>query len=362
MEKSKGLILLVDDNPDNLQIAWSILDNAGYDVAILRGGASVCEFAETESVTLILLDVMMPDIDGFEVCRRLKSNLKTNHIPVIFQTGLTAHEDILRGFEAGAVDYVTKPYQKKELLKRVETHVNLRNAMVQLEQKNEEMTHHFYTISHDLKNPLLTISSFLEEMDTDYKNGDLEQVKNDRRFMNKAIQRMKDLLDGLLLVAKAGDRKLELQNLTLEDVAQEVILLLGGRIKEHEVVVHISSEFIPIRGDRSKLIQVLQNLVDNAIKYRNPEQKLVIEIGARKQGNSQTYFVKDNGKGIDPTQANKVFEIFQQTNRDSEGVGLGLFLVKRIIDVHQGRIWVESEGINKGCTFCFTLGVMEDLR
>jgi len=359
MSKPDNLILIVDDNPQNVQIAWAILDEAGYEIAILNCGEKVCEFAETEPVSLILLDVMMPDIDGFEVCRRLKSNPKTKDIPVIFQTALTSQEEIVRGFDAGAVDYVVKPYQSQEFRKRVETHIKLRNATLLLAEKNEELTHYVYTISHDLRSPLLTISAYMSEMKEAFLQGDLEQVLGDQRFMDKALHRMQTLLDGLILVAKAGDAKLKMESFTLNELAEEVAMLVAGRSKEHHVVILLPTTTVPMRGDRSKLIQVLQNLIENAIKYRGSQPNPSIEIGVSERGKCVIYFVRDNGQGIESDLLLKVFDIFQQSELASDGAGLGLSLAKRIIEAHKGRIWVESAGKGQGSTFFFTLGTQD---
>jgi two-component system, sensor histidine kinase and response regulator len=356
MTYSRNLILVVDDNPTNLQIAWAILDEAGYEVAFLNCGKNVCDFAATEPVSLILLDIMMPDLNGFEVCRQLKSNPKTKNIPVIFQTALTSQEDIVRGFEAGAVDYVVKPYHPPEFRKRIETHLQLRNTTELLAEKNAELTHYIHTISHDLRSPLLTISAYIEEMKLDFLQGNQEQVLQDQFFVDKAINRMQNLLDGLLQVAKAGDTNLKLESLTLNELATEVSGLVAGRIKEHPVNIQIPSAIIPIYGDRSKLIQVLQNLVENAIKYKGTQSQPSIEIGAVIQGKSPVYFVKDNGKGIEAELLPKIFDVFQQSDASAGGAGLGLSLVKRIIEAHKGRIWVESPGLGQGSVFYFTIG------
>ena len=360
MAKARPLVLIVDDNPKNLQVLGSVLDAEGYELAFMGDGTGVCEFVCNHPVAVILLDVMMPGLDGFETCRLLKADARTREVPVIFLTAMSDQAEILRGFEAGAVDYVTKPFNAHELRMRVRTHVDLRLAHERLMRKNREMTHLFHSVSHDLRSPLMTIHGFSEEIKSDLEQDDAPAILQSVSYIQASAARIKAMLDSMLEVAKAGDSRLEFASLDLAELVAEVSILLGDMLKKHGVHLVAPASPTPLVADHGRMVQLLQNLVENAVKYMGEQPKPVVEIGCDTAGNQPVYFVRDNGSGIDAGLLELIFDAFRRgKGHVQEGSGIGLSLVQRIVEAHKGQVWAESGGPGRGATFRFTLGAGE---
>jgi PAS domain S-box-containing protein len=225
----------------------------------------------------------------------------------------------------------------------------------QLEAKNAELERFTYTVSHDLKSPLVTITGFLGYLERDALAGETARVKSTVLRITNAAHRMQTLLNDLLELSRIGRLMNPPENVPFKEIVQEAVERVRGRLDQVDAVLEIQSDLPTVRGDRVRLIEVLQNLLDNAAKYSNAEARPRIEIGARVALEKPTvFFVQDNGIGIAPEYHENIFGLFNQLDPKAEGTGIGLTLVKRIIEVHGGRIWVESE-LGQGATFCFTL-------
>ncbi len=232
-----------------------------------------------------------------------------------------------------------------------------REALIgRLEDKNTELERFTYTVSHDLKSPLITISAFASMLGKNLAAGKTKNLDSDLRRIQDAAGSMRGLLEGLLELSRAGKAVDATARVDMGEVAREAVSLCAGRIEDKDVHVEIQSELPTVTGDRLRLLQVLQNLVDNAIKFTGEQARPRIEIGAEVIAGETVYFVKDNGAGIEPRHLENVFGLFEQLAPEAEGTGIGLALVQRIVDAHGGRIWVESEGLGHGTTFRFTLG------
>jgi GAF domain-containing protein len=227
--------------------------------------------------------------------------------------------------------------------------------MAELEARHAEMERFTYTVSHDLKSPLITIRGFLGLLEQDVLGGDLERMKTDMHYIQGATATMQHLLDELLELAQIGHVANPLTEVPLSELAREAVTLVGGQLVARGVQVHIRPHLPVVRGDRPRLLAVLQNLVDNAIKFMGTQPAPRIEIGARQEREQTICYVQDNGVGIEPQYHEKVFGLFERLEVSSGGTGMGLALVKRILEVHGGRIWVESAGQGHGSTFCFIL-------
>ena len=227
--------------------------------------------------------------------------------------------------------------------------------IAELEAKNAELERFTYTVSHDLTSPLITIRGFLGFLEQDVMSRNVEQMKQDLTHISNAAEKMGRLLNELLELSRIGRAMNPPQEMALGELAREAVDLVAGRLSARGVEVEIAPDLPMVYGDRTRLRQMLQNLLDNAVKYMGDQPHPRVEIGMRYDGAERAFYVRDNGLGIDPRYHQKVFGLFEKLEQKSEGTGVGLAIVKRIVEVHGGRIWVESEGAGKGSAFCFTL-------
>jgi signal transduction histidine kinase len=226
----------------------------------------------------------------------------------------------------------------------------------ELQDKNGEMERFAYTVTHDLKSPLVTVKTFLNYLIQDIKNqAAFEQIDKDVKYIRDAADRMSLLLNELLKMSRIGYQS----NLPVEtdfrSVAQEAINAVAGRIAENGVQMRIADENISLFGDHSRLLELWQNLVENAVKYMGKQLSPTVEIGLKRHGRESVFFVRDNGIGIDQQFHERIFGVFEKLNADTDGTGLGLAVAKRIVEIYHGSIWVESPGVGFGATFKFTL-------
>jgi len=228
-------------------------------------------------------------------------------------------------------------------------------AEEELRETNEELTRFTYTVSHDLKSPLVTIKTFLSYVEQDIKSSDAERVAKDMGFIRNAADKMSLMLDELLALSRVGRRMNPSVETPLSEVVKEALDLVAGQITSRGVKIKVTDEPVILFGDRPRLVEVFQNLVDNAVKFMGDQLEPLIEIGVEDQGTGIKLFVRDNGMGIEPRYQPKLFGLFEKLDPASKGTGIGLSLVRRIVEVHGGKIWLESEGLGKGTTFRFTL-------
>jgi signal transduction histidine kinase len=225
----------------------------------------------------------------------------------------------------------------------------------QLETSNAELERFTYTVSHDLRNPLVTIKGFLGMLEKDLRENRPDRIQDDFRRIAGAADKMDVLLSELLELSRIGRIVNPPEEVDLSALTQEALETLDARLRSSRVTMSISPELPCVYGDRIRLREVLENLIDNAAKYMGSQPNPIIEIGMRSQGESPIFFVKDNGMGIEASYHDRIFSLFEKLNPTLEGSGIGLALVKRIVEMHGGQIWVESEGLGKGSTFCFTI-------
>jgi signal transduction histidine kinase len=210
-------------------------------------------------------------------------------------------------------------------------------------------------VSHDLESPLITIAGFVGFLQEDALAGNLEQVRRDVSHINDAVSKMQRLLSELLELSRIGRMMNPSEEVSFSHIVHEAIELVRGRIEMRGVQVEIAPDLPTVYGDRARLVEVVQNLVDNACKFMGEQPHPRVEIGARQDEAGPVFYVRDNGIGIEPPFQDKVFGLFEKLDPTSDGTGIGLALVKRIVETHGGKIWVESPGQDGGTTFYFTL-------
>jgi|GEM_PF-1149200 len=254
-------------------------------------------------------------------------------------------------------DFTGAVFGSRDISARKQIEVERENLIRELEDKNAELERFSYTVSHDLKSPLITIRGFLGFLEKDAASGNLDRLRADIARIAEATTRMQRLLDELLELSRIGRMSNPPEEVPFGLIAREAVELVYGRITTRGVQVEIADDLPPVSGDRVRLVEAVQNLVDNAVKFMGdqPEPRIKIGVLGTERAGMPIFFVEDNGVGIEPEYHERVFGLFNKLDAKSEGTGVGLALVKRIIDLHGGYIWLESDGAGHGSTFFFTL-------
>jgi two-component system sensor kinase FixL len=248
----------------------------------------------------------------------------------------------------------------RDVTERKQKEVERERLISELEARNTEMEQFTYTVSHDLKSPLVTINGFLGAVERDLANGDLSRAGVDLARIRSAASKMARLLDGLVNLSRVGHVVNTPQRMALRDIVSEAVELVAGAAQARGVAISVAADLPSIDGDRMRLVQVVQNLLENAIKYLGEQPAPQIEVGAEADSDAVSCWVRDNGIGIEPAYAERVFGLFEKLNPCSEGAGVGLALVRRIVEYHGGKVWVESDG-KQGSRFVFRVPVSQAL-
>jgi signal transduction histidine kinase len=360
-------ILIVDDNPKNIQVVGSLLTQEGYPTAFALNGRQAVEMARSNRFDLILLDVMMPETDGFEVCNQLKNLEETREIPVIFLTAKTDTDSIVQGFDVGGYDYVTKPFISRELLARVRSRLHIKSLndelkkryeeIRQLENMRETLTH---MIVHDLKNPLNGIFGYASLLQTDETlSSDPKSSEYAGAIMNSA-QTMLDMIMAILDVSRleTGEMQLTLEDTDIRAVLRDVVDGIKPMLRQSslKLKVNLPPDIPPLRTDREILRRIIVNIIGNAIHFAPPESD--ITFSAAVEGKHIRLTISDQGPGIPEKYQEQIFDKFKQINtrgsREKYSTGLGLTFCKMAVEALGGKIGVESQP-GKGSSFWFVL-------
>jgi len=224
-----------------------------------------------------------------------------------------------------------------------------------LQSKSQEMEDFVYSVSHDLKSPLVTIKSFLRMLQQDLQEQQQEQIDEDLRYITGAADRMDNLLAGLLQLSRIGRIDAPPQTFSVATLIEETLVSLSGHLREKQINVRVADIPYRLHGDPVRIGQIWQNLIENAGKYLGDQPQPQIDIGVEEKNGVPTFFVRDNGIGIDSQHAQRIFALFAQLDPTNPGCGIGLPMVKKIVELYQGKVWFASEGKDKGCCFYFTL-------
>ncbi len=231
----------------------------------------------------------------------------------------------------------------------------------ELERKNAELERFVYTVSHELKSPLVTIEGFVGHLRSDLQQGARERVDGDIEHITHAVKRMQQLLEGISTLARLGRIVEEFTPLEMGALVEDARALVSGQAKAASIEIAVVGGPLPdAYGDRVRVLEVLQNLLENAIKFSRDAAARRVEISGARAGDTVELRVRDFGRGVEPDYQARIFQLFEQLDRSSEGSGIGLAIAKRVVEMHGGRIWCESPGSGAGCSFCFTLPARSD--
>ncbi len=404
-------ILVVEDSPVQAKKIKYLLEESGLDVVVCQNGKLALEAITEEIPLLIISDIVMPEMDGYEFCSILKNDINFKDIPVILLTSLHDPLDIIKGLQSGADNFITKPYEEKYLLSRIqylianrsiqhsggsemvieiifrgqkyainsekkqildlllsvyETAIQKNNELIQAQaqlqalnenliSKNKELEAFARTVSHDLRSPLANVSGIIDLMVQDYSEVLDEEANNLLSVMKTSTISMTHLIDDLLKFSQSAQASLEPVSVDLSDMAHVIIEKLRARDPERIVCEFIQDNLI-VNADMGLMNIALDNLIGNAWKYTGKKSVAKIRLGTLTDRGETVYYVQDNGAGFDMNQSSKLFKPFERLHSEQEfpGTGVGLATVQRIIERHGGRLWAEAT-VGKGATFYFTL-------
>ncbi|MCA9719109.1 MAG: hybrid sensor histidine kinase/response regulator [Myxococcales bacterium] len=363
-DASPPTVLLVDDTPENIGLLLRELELGGMRVLVALDGLEALEVATRAEPDVILLDVMMPRLDGYETCRRLKAMPRTRPIPVLFMTALTDTEAKLRGFAAGGVDYITKPFDREEVRVRVATHLELRRAQRVvaergrlLEQRARDTEALARMVAHDLRNPLSTLAGGLATLEEQLA-GPLEpdergEVAGMVPWLRDVAGQMADAIDAVLLLLDVTRGPGELASVDSRYALQLALDRIDDRVLARGATIELAGGMPIITGRATWLSEVWFQLLDNAIKYGG--EPLEVRVSWARDGERARFELRDNGPGLTPEQRARVFEEFTRFHQArARGNGLGLALVRRVIERLGGEVGVEASP-GGGAAFWFSL-------
>jgi len=384
----QGKVLVVDDEPRNVRLMEGVLLNAGYEVITAPCGREALAQVESQLPDIVLLDIMMPEMDGFEVCRRLKADENTMFLPVVMVTELDELEDRVRALEAGADDFLTKPVDESELLARVKSLIRMKRLHDALQKSYEDLRelealreHLTHMIVHDMRTPLMAVMGGLQLMELSGQISPPAQGRDHFEMVCKGAETILSMTNDLLDITKmeCGKMKLDLADVSVSQVvaaAEGGLQALAAKGELH-LSFQVPADLPSVRADPEVLRRVLVNLVGNSLKFTPPGGQVRVTAAPIADGSRQAagkppdmshpptavqVSVADTGPGIPPEHHDTIFEKFGQVEARStyqrSSTGLGLTFCKMAIEVHGGRIWVESEE-GKGSTFSFTVPIAD---
>lgn len=366
----KHKILVVDDRPENIFSLESMLAADNREILTAANGNEALKIAYNEPLSLILLDVQMPGMDGFEIAEILKQNSKTKDIPIIFVTAINKDISyVVKGLKGGAIDYLYKPLDIEFTRAKVDGILNLFSAQAelkqmnaQLEKINAEKNYYLGVAAHDLRGPLGHIKMFSEYLTDELKDKIDEEQKEYLSIINNSAEYLLRLVNNILDISKieAGELKLHYQKVDIAEFLQDQLSLVNPMAQRKSIATSIEykSTYNQAQFDPIHIAQVLNNLLTNAIKFSNEGSTTTVSVRDGDENDTLQICVHDQGLGIPADELPTIFNAFQKTSVKSTGgeksTGLGLAIVKKIVEAHHGRIWCSSQ-VGKGTSFCFEL-------
>jgi two-component system sensor histidine kinase/response regulator len=386
-EAPPATILVVDDEPNNLEVLQGLLGAEGFNIVSAADGEAALLSMPGCRPDLVMLDVRMPGLDGFEVCRRIKDDPATTFVPVVIVTALQGSADRLRGVAAGADEFLSKPYDHVELITRVKAllrykryHDEVIATNAVLEQRVAERTQEleralaeqrsldhlkseFITnVSHELRTPLQHVKGYIDLL-ADGAMGNLTAKQAEGLSLAQdAVDRLENVVDDIVDFSSLDESALTFEPIYVLDVCRNVInsySALASRRKVN-ITLSIAPDLPMVNADRVAITRVLRHLLDNAIKFGPPNQ--IVQIQVDRQGERVRLAVRDHGPGLAPNDVERIFDVFYQVDgsatRKAGGLGVGLALVRKLVEAHGSQVTVTSE-LGKGSTFSFELAAVD---
>jgi two-component system, sensor histidine kinase and response regulator len=398
-------ILIVEDSPTQAERLKHCLTTGGFDVTVAPNGKDALLAVTERKPSIVITDVMMPEMDGFALCRQLKSRPDLEDVPVVLLTSLSSPQDVLRGLESGGDNFIRKPYDEKYLVARIDhilknqelrksertengvrlsfggqdyfitaqrqqildllistyegaIHINedLERQQIALQAANKDLESFSYTVSHDLRSPLRRIEGYAALLQESYGTTLDPEAQRFLNVIRDTARHMAQLVEDLLNMARLGRQQIAQRTTDLNSVLESVLRALQPETGRRNIEWRIG-KLPTVRCDPGLMQPVLSNLLANAVKYTRRREQAIIEVDYLNSDGETVIFVRDNGAGFDPRYADKLFGVFQRLHSpdEFEGTGVGLATVQRIVEKHGGRVWAVGE-VDKGATFFFTLG------
>lgn len=361
----KVKVLLVDDRKENLSALEEVLRSEDYELHKASSGQQALSLLLKEKYACVLLDVRMPDMDGFEVAKLIREDKELSGLPIIFVTAEASDQrEVFLGYESGAVDFLIKPLHPLVVQSKVKIFADLFRQKIALDRSshieklnqrlmhaNQELKDFAYVASHDLKAPLRHVGVYIDFLKEDIAAKNLEKINHDLEVLSKSISRMTKLLDSLLDYSRIIRRDKNLQALDLQEIISDIISMFEDIVQAISAKVEIGP--LPrVYGDRTEIQQLFQNLIQNALRYRKMDEKLIIKITADKTPSEVRIQIQDNGIGIAKEHQSRIFKIFERLNieEQNKGAGIGLAICKKVMERHNGKIEVKSK-VGEGSTF-----------
>jgi len=377
-------VLVVDDEPRNLEVITHFLEAEKFRVITAEDGETALALVTETPPDLVLLDVVMPQMDGFEVCRRLKEHPETLFIPVIILTALRGVSERIKGASVGADDFLSKPFDHVEMVTRVKSLVRVKRLHDQLQSSNEELERRVVVrtaelqhalaalqeldrlksdfianVSHELRTPLLHVKGYVDLLADGAMGALTSQQKEGLNIAQEAIEQLERVVEDIVDFSQVHERELLLEIVPLPDLCLSVVQTIRPLATRRgiDVSLVLPKDLPPVQADPMALARILRHLVDNAVKFGPAKGQ--VQVSARPNNGSQVRIaVSDRGPGIPPEQLSRIFDVFYQmdgsTTRRAGGLGLGLSLVKKLVEAHGSRICVDSQ-VGEGSTFYFDL-------
>ena len=358
---TQSTILVVEDTRPTLNLLVELLSSQGYQAQGASNGPMALSTAQADPPDLILLDIMMPHMDGYQVCERLKADERTRDIPVIFISAMDETWDKIKAFSLGGVDYISKPFETEEVIARINTHLMLGNLQKKLQRRVAELDAFAHTVAHDLKNPLGVIVGYAGVLVDNFSNIPRDKRIEGLQNIYRSGQKATNIVNELLLLASVHQAEILVDPFNMGDVVAQAQQRLSIMITEYQAEIILPDTWPLFKSYAPWIEEVWVNYLSNGLKYGGRPPRL--ELGTTSQSNGAIRFwVRDNGSGLTPEAQDTLFTEFTRLHKTrAEGHGLGLSIVRRIVEKLGGQVGVDRE-VGRGSEFYFTLPAVEEGR